>query len=76
MTILPAGAGPPVRLATPTEVVVCALDPKLVGAVGSEVEGRAPPELAFIGSIHDRDLLDLLRILGREVDYATPASGA
>ena len=72
ITVLPAGCGPPIRLTDPSEVVVYALDPRDLATVVSEIDGPTLPDLGFIGATHDRDLLELLRLLGREVAAGGP----
>jgi AraC family transcriptional regulator len=72
MTVLPAGCGPPIRLTDPSDVVVYALDPNDLGTVISEIDGPTPTDLGFIGATHDRDLMELLRLLGREIAAGSP----
>jgi AraC family transcriptional regulator len=72
MTVLPAGFGPPIRLSDLSEVVVYAFDPNDLGTVVSEIDGPRPPDLGFIGAIHDRDLREILCLLGREIAAGNP----
>jgi AraC family transcriptional regulator len=73
-TIIPAsGGGPPTRLMTAAEVLICAIRPDAVQAVVAETEERTLANLDFVAGIHDRDLLDLLRMLGREINTNSPS---
>jgi AraC family transcriptional regulator len=72
-TIIPAGGGPPTRLMTPSEVLICAIRRDTLQAVRAEAEERTLADLDFVAGIHDRDLLDLLRMLGRELHADNPS---
>ena len=74
MTVLPAGCGPAVRLATSCDVTVYGFAPRVLKSVREEFDGATPPELDYIAATRDGDLTALLHLLDRELGLDEPSS--
>ena len=73
MTVLPAGCGPAVRLATSCDVTVYGFAPRILKSVREEFDEPRPPQLDYIAATRDGDLLTLLHLLDRELGLGEPS---
>jgi AraC family transcriptional regulator len=68
LSLVPAGVCPVTRAETNFDLVVCALDSRLVSALDSELEHRPDGELPFQANLHHPATQQLMKLLIADAD--------